>query len=331
MNEPSTSSTADSGETSNEDKSEKHSESKQQKTNVLQNEKNDSSNHSSESLNFPKFNIDDSAYFIYHPPKYKLPPYLDPNLIALELRERLKVICSYHTLISKSIVQQAKIQVDSCSYPEPINPVPSRNDSSVDNKNYTFEVLNDCQGSGDNSEEYISRHGRKTKRKFYAENKVITQKDSNTSSTDTGQEDGSTRKKAALTPTRNRNSRQRQVKSEISGEESESVNNSNARSHSPILSQKPQKRSNDGFIEPAAPAAAKRATRKTIKCPICGLDFPEKEVEQHASSCGELPIVADNMNPNAAFRCDSCKEVMRTLDEYEIHCTTCNGGPSHLQ
>lgn len=111
-------------------------------------------------LNSPISNSD-SEYYIYHPPRYALPPYHSPISSALNLMDQIKLICSYHTLISRGIANQANTQLDTCGYPEPIDVIEGKN-------NFTEESRANISGS-DNSEKYVSRSGRITKRKNYSD------------------------------------------------------------------------------------------------------------------------------------------------------------------
>ncbi|XP_017784063.1 PREDICTED: uncharacterized protein LOC108567864 [Nicrophorus vespilloides] len=75
-----------------------------------------------------------------------------------------------------------------------------------------------------------------------------------------------------------------------------------------------------------------RQNKKTTVCPICGKSFPQKEIEEHASTCGitaELEIENNLPNKDQAVSivdsliCANCEQMFSVNTDYEVHVTEC--------
>ncbi|KAL3288360.1 hypothetical protein HHI36_002808 [Cryptolaemus montrouzieri] len=118
---------------------------------------------------------DNLKYVIKHPLSFNAPILQKPGFEKRSLREQVKFLCSYHTKLSKNIAKQARLEVECVPLPKLFKASPkcnltlSRNingndsEDEIENNNISpFDDLIDSQP-------YVSRSGRITKRKFYSE------------------------------------------------------------------------------------------------------------------------------------------------------------------
>ncbi|KAK9877524.1 hypothetical protein WA026_018631 [Henosepilachna vigintioctopunctata] len=128
-------------------------------------------------LDLRKCENDELKYFVGFPLKYNGTVYQCPFFSKLNLRDQVKLLCSYHTKITKNVSNQAKLQLECVPFPKSFKTLNCPN-FALNN----FEMDTQDKEIGDNNNinpfdallspspsDYISKSGRITKRKFYSE------------------------------------------------------------------------------------------------------------------------------------------------------------------
>lgn len=58
-------------------------------------------------------------------------------------------------------------------------------------------------------------------------------------------------------------------------------------------------------------------------CPLCSISFPQKEIEEHAATCGEDMFAHTPQPKLSRITCEVCDQVVPLTTEYEVHVKEC--------
>ncbi|KAG5896411.1 hypothetical protein JTB14_022494 [Gonioctena quinquepunctata] len=61
----------------------------------------------------------------------------------------------------------------------------------------------------------------------------------------------------------------------------------------------------------------------SVLCPLCGVYFPEKKIEEHAATCGDEPIATRSSQKHTRISCEICDAVIPLTTNYEVHVKEC--------
>ncbi|XP_008195752.2 uncharacterized protein LOC103313669 [Tribolium castaneum] len=74
------------------------------------------------------------------------------------------------------------------------------------------------------------------------------------------------------------------------------------------------------------PAKVEKPPEEKISCPICNAEFPQSQIENHASTCGIEDDIVENLVPTSeakALQCNICNKNFPANSEYEVHVRQC--------